>query len=452
MHATTAHNFLRYEAQALQLRLDQVKPFALHLPMVAAAAPSVPAQAAIESHLSRGRRELRNLISEYVEWIEGPGRNVAPGEAQRRFVALRLQFLAITTQFEIFADALVQRSQHGYGEWLGGLDIAASDALEIPNQPYPAPPLICYLDRGHGAAIRRALTRLPGGGDNPVAIIRIPRERMVGSGISSSLVHEVGHQAAALLDLVDPLRARLTARARKNSADAVAWTCFAGWISEIIADFWSIARLGVGSTLGLISVVTLPRAFLFRVTPGEVHPTPWIRVKISCAIGRALFPDPQWDRLASMWERLYPLDGIDAERRRLIDAIEDALPEFADVLVNHRPARLGGRSLAQALPLRDVQPSRLREHYARCRARPEEMANLQPMVAFATGGQAKADGAVTASEETRAVIRLLRFWALKGSVDSSLACAAAPRRRVAPPRLADVHAHAGTGDGMAVAL
>ncbi len=55
-------------------------------------------------------------------------------------------------------------------------------------------------------AIRRARTRLPGGGDNPVAIIRLPRERMVGSGIASSLIHEVGHQGAALLDLVNSLR------------------------------------------------------------------------------------------------------------------------------------------------------------------------------------------------------------------------------------------------------
>ena len=37
---------------------------------------------------------------------------------------------------------------------------------------------------------------------NPVAIIRVPRERMVGHGIASSLVHEVGHQGAALLGLV----------------------------------------------------------------------------------------------------------------------------------------------------------------------------------------------------------------------------------------------------------
>ena len=79
---------------------------------------------------------------------------------------------------------------------------------------------VCYLDRGVGAAIRRARTRLPGGGDNPAAIIRVPRERMVGGGIASSLVHEVGHQAAALLGLVSSLRPVL--RAQRGDARAVA--------------------------------------------------------------------------------------------------------------------------------------------------------------------------------------------------------------------------------------
>ena len=74
-----------------------------------------------------------------------------------------------------FASALTQRSEHSTG--------------------------VC-LDRSMGAAIRRARTRLPGGELNPVAIIRVPRERMVGTGIGSSLVHEVGHQGASLLDLV----------------------------------------------------------------------------------------------------------------------------------------------------------------------------------------------------------------------------------------------------------
>jgi hypothetical protein len=429
MHTESAHNFLKYEAKALLQRLEQVKPFALHLPMVAAAAPSVPAQAAIESFLSDGRRSLRLLIARYIAWLEGPGKSATPAEGQRRFVLLRLRFLTVTTQFEIFADALSQRSQHGYGEWLGGLDVAAGDALELPGTPYEAPPLICYLDRGHGAAIRRARTRLPGGGDNPVGIIRIPRERMVGSGISSSLVHEVGHQGAALLDLVDPLREKLRARQTgRERAVASAWSSYGGWISEIIADFWSVARLGIASTMGLMSVVALPRPFVFRVTPGEVHPTPWIRVKISCAIGRALFPDPQWDRAGAMWEALYPLEGLDTERRVTLAAIESVLPEFVRLLIGHRPEALRGRTLGEAMPLDEVAPHRLRQIYAHSRSRPEAMAELDPMVALAAVGQAKFDGAITADQESRVVVRLLRYWALKSSVDSSLACAATPRK------------------------
>ena len=137
-----------------------------------------------------------------------------------------------------------QRSEHEHGTWLGGLDVLAADALALPGY-YDAPPVICYLDRGAGAAIRRARTRLPGGGKNPVGIIRVPRERMIGSGIASSLVHEVGHQAAALLDLVDSLRPELQARQQQGGTEQVAWQLSERWIAEIVADYWAVARVGV---------------------------------------------------------------------------------------------------------------------------------------------------------------------------------------------------------------
>src|SRR5438034_302500 len=79
---------------------------------------------------------------------------------------------------------------------------------------------------------------------SPVGIIQVPRERMVGSGIASSLVHEVGHQAAALLGLVGSLRPIL---AGLKSGELSPWHFWERWISEVIADFWSVARLGVGS-------------------------------------------------------------------------------------------------------------------------------------------------------------------------------------------------------------
>ena len=68
-----------------------------------------------------------------------------------------------------------QRSEHETGVFLAGLDMVAKDALDVPGMPYEMPPLVCYLQRGQGAAIRRARTRLPGGGENPAAIIKVPR-------------------------------------------------------------------------------------------------------------------------------------------------------------------------------------------------------------------------------------------------------------------------------------
>ncbi len=201
-----SHRFLEFEAQALLTRLNRVKPFALQMTSVPAAAVSLQAQAAIERMLAQGRSELHERVGQFLNWIKSAtGRLATAADAQRRFSMLRLRFNAVLTQVDLFADALVQRSEHEHGTWLGGLDVVAADGLALPGY-YEAPPVICYLDRGAGAAIRRARTRLPGGGENPVALIRVPRERMIGSGIASSLVHEVGHQAAALLDLAKASR------------------------------------------------------------------------------------------------------------------------------------------------------------------------------------------------------------------------------------------------------
>ena len=199
---------LDQEARALLTRLDRVRPFVLFETMVPAASPSARASAAIHDYLARMARSLRQMVFGFLSWLRRQReRGAAPAVMQRRFTLVRLRFNVMMTQFDIFADVMTQRSEYETGVWLSGLDLFATDALAPAGGYYDPPAVVCYIDRGHGAAIRRARTRLPGGGDNPVAVIRVPRERMVGSGIASSLVHEVGHQAAALLDLVTSLRA-----------------------------------------------------------------------------------------------------------------------------------------------------------------------------------------------------------------------------------------------------
>jgi hypothetical protein len=419
---------LEQEARALLRRLERVKPFALQETMVPAANFMPTAQIAIERYLMAGRKDLRRGVRGFISWIRGPGRAAAPQEQQRRFTTLRLRFNTALTQLDLFAEALTQRSEAETGVWLSGLDVAAQDALELPGAFFRPPPVVCYLHRGLGGAIRRARTRLPGGGEAPVALVRIPRERMIGFGIASSLAHECGHQAAALLGLVESLRPVLQGEGRARSGQATAWTLWERWISEIVADLWAVSKVGISSTLGLIGIVSLPRAFVFRVNVDDPHPVPWIRVVLSCAMGNALYPHRQWGQLADTWRRLYPTRGLDPKRTRIIADLEATMGGFVGVLLDHRPASMRGVGLGDAIRMPDRAPDRLIGMYDRWRARPELMRAAHPTLVFAVLGRARVKGRLSPEREDSLLGHLITNWALKSTLDIAEICASAPRR------------------------
>ncbi len=428
---TYAHWMLDQETRALLARLARIKPFVMNEPMLLAASLLPTAQIAIERFLATGRSDLRRRGDEYLVWLRGKGRSATPEEAQRRFVFLKLKFNAVLSQLDLFNQVITQRSESEIGVWLSGLDVVSADALALPEH-YHAPPVICYLDRGIGGAIRRARTRLPGGGENPVAVIRVPRERMIGSGIASSLIHEVGHQGAALLELVPSLKAALQSKQRQ-SQDTQVWRLWENWISEIVADLWAIAKVGIVSTLGLIGIVTLPRPFVFRMNLDDPHPIPWIRVKLSCAIGNAFYPHPQWQRVATLWDSYYPVKGLDDERRQVLARLEASLPEFAKLLVGHRPPSLRGQSLSETLTVAERGPSRLTALFKAWENEPSRMYLAPPSLSFAVLGQARADGLLGPEDESELLAKLLSYWAMRSTLDSSAYCAALPQARASKP-------------------
>jgi hypothetical protein len=254
---------------------------------------------------------------------------------------------------------------------------------------------------------------------------------MVGSGIASSLVHEVGHQAAALLHLVTSLRPVL--QGLQRGTERTAWQLWERWIAEIVADFWSVARVGVASTLGLMGVVSLPRAFVFRGDLEDPHPIPWIRVMLSSAIGQALYPHPQWQRLAQLWASYYPLAGLHQAQRQLLTMLQVSIPGFVALLVHHRPPALHGRSLLEALDVRQRQPARLAGLYQAWGDAPWQMYRALPCLVFAVLGQARADGKLSPEMESILLTKLLTYWALRVTLDTAAICANRPRRR--PVRL-----------------
>jgi hypothetical protein len=403
-----------------------VKPFALQETMVPAAGLLSASLTAIERHLLRGRRTLRDQVVAYIAWLRGPGRLATPVQKQRRFSFLKLRFNAVLSQLDLFAEAINQRSEHEVGVWLSGLDVAAQDALTLPERFFEPPPIICYLHRGLGGAIRRARTRLPGGGESPVAVIRIPRERMIGHGIASSLVHEVGHQAAALLSLVESLRLMLQEVQQSAPApERQAWQLWERWISEIVADFWAIARVGITSTLGLIGIVSLPRPFVFRVDLEAPHPLPFIRVKLSCAIGDALYPHSQWGALSAVWDQFYPMAGLDAPRAQLLQSLLATMPQFVGLLLRHRPTGLRGRSLEDAVRMPDRSPEQLLDYWQRGRATPQLMKAAPPTLVFAVFGRARVSGRLSPEGENRLLGDLITYWALRSTLEIADLCAGA---------------------------
>ena len=209
---------------------------------------------------------------------------------------------------------------------------------------------------------------------------------------------------------------------------ASVWQLWERWISEIVADFWSVARVGIASTLGLMGVVSLPRAFVFRLNVDDPHPMPWIRVKLSGAMGEALYPHPQWRRLSATWESFYPPSGAGRSRRRTL--LARAAGEHAGVrrAARQSPAQgaarsladggAGGRTAAAGAALRALSAVE-RDAVRRCTARRRSLV-------FAVLGQARADGQLTPEDESALFGKLLTHWALRGTLNMSEICAAAP--------------------------
>ncbi|WP_315817253.1 hypothetical protein [Paraflavitalea speifideaquila] len=201
---------------------------------------------------------------------------------------------------------------------------------------------------------------------------------MVASGIGSSLVHEVGHQGSALLDLIPSLKPVLNDLSRRDTARSESWKLLNRWISEILSDFWSVSFLGISATTGLMSVVSLPKYFVFRAVDNDPHPFPWIRVKISLAFGKLVYPEDQWYRLERLWESMYPKAGLKPASLALINNLEATLPAFAKLVSEHKPLKLKGKMIGDIFPYQERQPEQLRAYYRQWKNDKDVMKNNVP--------------------------------------------------------------------------
>ncbi|CAN5904313.1 hypothetical protein BH11BAC7_BH11BAC7_04480 [soil metagenome] len=405
--------FIANEAEAMLIRIRQLKPFRMTVSMVKSAAVSDRAFKGVDDHVNNAKRKLRISVIAFIRKLRHKKleEQIDPVALQNQFTMLKLRFNSILDQLDIYADVLTQRSEQETGTWLRGLDILAEDGLLPGKKYFELPALMVYLDRGHGGAIRRARTRLPGGDLNPVAVIQIPRERMCGNGIGASLIHEVGHQGAELIGLTLALKEATHKVGEQKIKNKKAWIYFERWVSEIVADFWAIAQLGIGATQGLMGVVSLPAYFQFRLDLNDPHPAPFVRVLLSCCSGSLLFPDPQWQRLEQLWNSFYPTEKLPEHKRQDLHELLEEMPEFIRLMINLRLKALNNQRLVEIFPIAERQPHLLRKYYGEIKKDRSILKRIPPTLLFAILGQAKADFKLCAKSESRLIQYQLTNWA-----------------------------------------
>ena len=177
-----------------------------------------------------------------------------------------------------------------------------------------------------------------------------------------------------------------------------------------------------------MGVVSLPRAFVFRIQFDDPHPFPWVRVKLSTAVGGLLYPDRQWKLLEQLWEAFYPRTGLDDSRLAVIDALERSMPAFVRLLSSHRPPALRGLTLVRAFDIPARRPERLRVLFRQSHGQPTALLSLPPTLALAVLGQAKQDRRLSPERESRIVADLLTRIGLQRALAGARA---APAARVA---------------------
>lgn len=351
---------LQVERQATHWRsalatLDDIENFA-----------SAAAWRALESYLDTAiRRPLGQAVEELKREADvlSAQLRAARGDddlerVRQRVVAFRRRFLQVETMLDFYGDAVNTRTSPKLGAILRGCDFLASQSLERALAPLgrSVPPVLVYIDKGFGASILRAGLRFWTGGPlSPAAVIKITRHNL---GRPTALVHETGHQFAAIVGWNEELAAALQRELAGPSAEVA--SMWAATASEVAADCFAFAHAGYGSVAALHDVVAGEEKSVFQLMPGDPHPVAFVRVLLGVQMCVRFFGAGPWDELAAAWVRTYPVRRAPHDVRGLLELSVELLPKIVDVCMRRPMRAFGGRSLAALVDPAAVRPDALK--------------------------------------------------------------------------------------------
>lgn len=364
--------------------------------------------AVVESELQvvsvRLQNRLRKAARRYLPATHDP-RNARAFNAV--IGKIELDMATAFTFFDTYADVLTQRHPPELGRQLAGCDVLAWDAL---NRDHPAlaivqPPIV-YCDRGFGASVAREGIPTPGRGRNPVPLIQIPYSRLKEKYNLTSVLHETGHEAMKRLQLDTELPAVMRARLTRAGASPTIIDRFAMWMAEIGPDFWTFCAAGHAQAAGIKDILALPPAYVFRASPWDPHPMPYLRARLSFEWCRQVWGHGIWDEWDRAWQQLYPLVDAEGPSRSLARTASACLPVVSDVLLTHRFTALNGRRIPDLFNLSLLAPTRIGQIAATAGTGRLDLRPLSPSAQLAVFRTIRDRGNV--SEDT--IDRMMTGW------------------------------------------
>jgi hypothetical protein len=257
--------------------------------------------------------------------------------------------------FELFG-----QRQSSMGGWLLSTDRIALDCYRGVYtrvgmaKPVPAPPPFTYMRTGFSPATFRRGIRLSklGRQINPFPLIQLPYHRMVNPWTLGAVLHEVSHNLQSDLGLSTVVPKNIARSLVDNGLPASVAATWARWNRETFADLSGVLLGGPAVVGSLMDVVGRSPEQTLTFVPGKPHPTPYIRVLISCELlSRMSFPE-EAKRHRRAWMRIYPNPEAGSIPAPMLQTVDAAIPIVVDTVCYRPYAELGDRTLAQVARFR----------------------------------------------------------------------------------------------------
>lgn len=278
----------------------------------------------------------------------------------QRLIEYRKKYLRTETVVDFYGDAVNTRTNSQIAAILRACDVLShrSMAMLLDRLGKTTPPVLTYLDRGLGASILKAGLRLWDGSTlNPAATIKIVHHNLLRP---TSLIHEAGHQVAAIIGWNDELSTSLCQglRGLVNPNIAEIWS---SWASEIAADAFAFAHTGYAAVTALHDVLAGEISSVFRLLIGDPHPMGYLRVLLGVEMCAQFFGTGPWNGLANAWKQCYPVCNAPSDVREVLENSMPLLPKVTEITFQKTYNAFAGKSLISHIDPGKVKPASLQQ-------------------------------------------------------------------------------------------